>query len=417
MLCARSVAALAMVAASVVGSVSAQQRPQSSRVMAFVYLWYGTPDDGRGLEGFLHWGHEVLPHWESRVNAQFSAAIGQRFTPPAEVHAPFWPKRGLYSSWDEATLLSQFREMREFGIGVAVLSWWGRPDVPGTTDTQGVSTDAVIPRALDAASRAGIKVAFHMEPYPGRTAQSFAEDVRYLLEKHGRHPALLRTSKTAVGASSPCSIEVPEGDALFFVYDSYHIAASDWKQVLGELEGVFIGLLLEPRHIHEALGAGFHGLYSYFAADGFSYGATSAKWGDISRQVRAAGGVFLPSAGPGYDDRKIRPWNAHNTRSREGGAYFRRMIDRALQVLRQGGSALTITSYNEWGEGTQIEPAVPHIASQGIPPEARAAIGDAASLKMQDYGALGPTGYLEIVREVSDALCGHEDRVKLAEEL
>jgi hypothetical protein len=49
--------------------------------------------------------------------------------------------------------------------------------------------------------------------------------------------------------------------------------------------------------------------------------------------------------------------NAANTRSRENGAYYDRMFAVALAA---DVSTVFVTSYNEWGEGTQIEPAVPH---------------------------------------------------------
>lgn len=39
-----------------------------------------------------------------------------------------------------------------------------------------------------------------------------------------------------------------------------------------------------------------------------------------SRWAAARDLLWIPSLGPGYDDRKIRPWNAGATREREGGA-------------------------------------------------------------------------------------------------
>jgi hypothetical protein len=38
-----------------------------------------------------------------------------------------------------------------------------------------------------------------------------------------------------------------------------------------------------------------------------------------------------------------------------GGAYYAHMWERAIA---NGADMVSITSYNEWGEGTQIEPAV-----------------------------------------------------------
>ena len=54
--------------------------------------------------------------------------------------------------------------------------------------------------------------------------------------------------------------------------------------------------------------------------------------------------VFVPSVGPGYNDEGIRPWNAHNTKSRENGGYYDRMWSRALE---SGAQFVSITSFNE----------------------------------------------------------------------
>ena len=42
--------------------------------------------------------------------------------------------------------------------------------------------------------------------------------------------------------------------------------------------------------------------------DGFSYGSTSANWATMARFAKETNLIFVPSVGPGYDDRKIRPW-------------------------------------------------------------------------------------------------------------
>ena len=60
------------------------------------------------------------------------------------------------------------------------------------------------------------------------------------------------------------------------------------------------------------------------------------------------------SVGPGYDDTAIRPWNHHNAKHRDNGRYYEAMWEEALHARP---SFVSITSYNEWGEGTQIEPA------------------------------------------------------------
>ncbi len=79
------------------------------------------PDvDGR----WLHWNHEILPHWNEQTRRNFPT--GPAFHPPDSVHSPFYPSRGCYSVSHAETVLSHMEEMHANGIGVAVVSWWGR---------------------------------------------------------------------------------------------------------------------------------------------------------------------------------------------------------------------------------------------------------------------------------------------------
>lgn len=106
--------------------VSAEQEDvdaavHSRCVHAFFYLWYGTPEiDGR----WQHWNHEVLPHWDVAVRAKYPSD-GVRYLPPGDVHSPFYPMRGCYSSRDAQVTRAQLRELLSAGVGVVVLSWSG----------------------------------------------------------------------------------------------------------------------------------------------------------------------------------------------------------------------------------------------------------------------------------------------------
>lgn len=86
---------------------------------------------------------------------------------------------------------------------------------------------------------------------------------------------------------------------------------------------------------------------------------------------------LITCVSPGYDDELIRPWNAKATVKRREGKTFDQNAEAAISALRlflrksQEGAdqdsrtlaapppiaAVAVTSFNEWGEGTQIEPA------------------------------------------------------------
>lgn len=323
-----------------------------ARVHAFYYPWYGTPErDG----SWRHWAHDQMGAVEDRVSYPGDRDIG----------ADFYPAGGCYSSNDPAVLARHMDELRRAGVGSLCTSWWG----------DGSFEDRALPALLDAAADAGLGVSLHLEPIPGRDAAVSRTALVSLIDRFGEHPGLYR----------------PDGRPLVFVYDSYLTPADEWSRLLdpdGDLsirgtpyDAVMIGLWVEADHGEELARAGFDGMYSYFATDGFTFGSTTANWPDMAAFARSRGLLFVPCVGPGYADLRIRPWNTANQRGREGGAYYERMVAAALAVAPP---LIGLTSYNEWHEGTQIEPA-----------EARAL----PTFTYHDYGERGPGGYLDMTRE------------------
>lgn len=343
----------AVVVALTAVTAQAAEMP-SDRVHAFYYAWYANPEsDG----GWGQWNHQVL----------LREGGGKHFTPPEDIGANFYPASGLYSSNSLADTLVHMAQMKAAGIGVVAATWWGR----------GSFTDKALPVVFEAAAKSGLKVCFHIEPFPGRNAATTRVALAYLLERYGAHPALYR---------DPARGNRPWA----YVYDSYLIPAEEWATVLAPdgdnsirgtpLDTVMIGLWVE-RKSGDRLSAGhFDGCYTYFAVDGFVHGSTLRRWPELSRWAAERGKLFVPSVGPGYDDTRIRSWNGKNQRDRENGAYYDRMFGAAVAL---DPPVISITSFNEWHEGTQIEPAVPKQID---------------GYTYLDYGERAPGWYLERTR-------------------
>ena len=66
--------------------------------------------------------------------------------------------------------------------------------------------------------------------------------------------------------------------------------------------------------------------------------------------------IFNPSVGPGYIDTRVRAWNSRNTQQRREGSYYETAWRTAVAAPAR---IVSITSFNEWHEGTQVESAVP----------------------------------------------------------
>ena len=93
--------------------------------------------------------------------------------------------------------------------------------------------------------------------------------------------------------------------------------------------------------------AGFDGFYTY---DFIDFGG--AKFIRLCTEAHALHLLCAPSVGPGYDG--VRAGEQSLSRPRLDGRTY---DDLWRAALRAQPDMVTITSFNEWGEGTQIEPA------------------------------------------------------------
>jgi hypothetical protein len=192
------------------------------------------------------------------------------------------------------------------------------------------------------ATRVGLKVAVQIEPYDGRTAQSVASDLVHLRQL---------------------------GITRAYVYHPFETDEASWAAVLPSAEGVQV--LAETGNVARAQAAHFAGIYTY---DVVTFG--HAALASLCARAHRAGLICAPSVGPGYD--ALRATGDTRVRPRDGGATYDAMWRAAIHA---GADRVTITSYNEWHEGTQIEPA------RAGPP------GNAAKLSYESYeGAYGLHG-------------------------
>jgi hypothetical protein len=233
-------------------------------------------------------------------------------TPPNDIASSYYPARGLYSSSDQLVLGQQMDEIRSAGIDEIVVSWWG----------QGSAEDQRLPAVIVAAHSDGIAVAAHLEPYGGRSVASTVVDIAYLRN---------------YGISS------------FYVYRPFDMAVGDWAAAKTALHVGGVKLYAQTGLVGDAANAGFDGVYTY---DIVTYGGD--KFRRLCAQAHAKHLVCAPSVGPGYDAR--RGSDDPRMKPRRNGATYDAMWRSAIA---SGADRVTITSFNEWHEGTQIEPAAP----------------------------------------------------------
>ena len=224
-------------------------------------------------------------------------------------------------------------EIAGAGVDEVVTSWSG----------WGSLEDTRLPTVIAAARAHGLRVGAHLEPYPGRTVESVGADIDHL---------------RSLGITD------------YYVYRPFDFTAEEWSGLLTGLDGVRV--FAQTALPGFAARAGFDGVYTY---DILLYGGRT--FGRLCAAAHRLRLLCAPSVGPGYaasratGDRRVKP--------RRNGRTYDAMWRAAL---RARADEVTITSYNEWSEGTQIEPA------SGDPPAlgyfsydgAYGLHGDAASL-------------------------------------
>ncbi len=236
-------------------------------------------------------------HWQQNGHA-----------PPFDVASVFFPARGAYSSSDPRVLRGQMLDIASAGVDEVVSSWWG----------WGSPEDERLPDVLAAARRSKLAVGVQLEPYRGRSIATMSSDLEHL---------------RALGIRD------------VYVYRADDFTAEQWATLNFRLSGVRV--FGQTNRVGFAARSGFAGFYTY---DILEYGG--AKFGRFCQQAHAAGILCAPSVGPGYEafpvngDPRVKP--------RDAGATYDCMWGAAIAAQ---ADVVTITSYNEWGEGTQIEPA------------------------------------------------------------
>ena len=323
----------------------------SNRVATFYYPWYRTPEVDTYWD---HWGEGY-------------------FHPPLDIASDYFPALGAYSVGDPAVLAQHFAWHREAGVGVIISSWWG----------QRSREDQAVGLLLDVADEYGIKVTFHIEPYSGRTADTLVSDIKYLYREYGDHPAFFRTTAStrwspderAKGVFFAWAISVPDTE-------SPPIEPSYWQEAMDTIHNLPDGALViaNATEGYWIDGGHFDGLYNYASlhleeSGGFSWarGIPPDAW-------------YVPSVIPGFSARRIR-YPAEDNVPRRDGETYREQWKAALEVGVEP-ALVTVTSFNEWHEGSQIEPAAVGAES-------------GRGYTYLDYGALPPEGYLDLTNELA----------------
>lgn len=244
---------------------------------------------------------------------------------------PLYP----YVSSDPVAIERHVRWAQQAGIDGFVQSWYG-PQVEGN------QTEPNFALLLDIAGRHGFSAAVDLEvtsPFIHSQADLVAA-LQHVLTVHARHPAYLRVGGRPV--------------IFFWRQDRYPVEA--WQALREQIDPQHLSIWIAEGVNLDMLGP-FDGTHLYSVAWDPNPGATLRRWGERIRVWNGAHGsvrYWVATVMPGYNDLVTGRPDAF-VRDRADGAYYRNCWEGAIQ---SGADWVIITSFNEWMEGSQIEPGV-----------------------------------------------------------
>ncbi|MFZ2487445.1 MAG: endo-1,3-alpha-glucanase family glycosylhydrolase [Anaerolineae bacterium] len=241
-----------------------------------------------------------------------------------------------YVSRDRDVMARHIAQAQAAGIDALVVSWYG----PGG----GNQTETNFAAMLDIAAERGFKLALDIEitsPFAAAGTNGTVQLLRHALATHANHPAYLRVN----------------GKPVFFFWRQQRYGVGTWQTIRNQVDpnhdSIWIAEGIDMSY--QAVFDGHH-LYSvtWNPPSDVAYTASKfSRWVQAERDRYSSYRYWVATVMPGYDDTRTGRGNAFR-RGREDGAYYAQTWQAAIA---SNPDWVIINSFNEWPEGTYIEPS------------------------------------------------------------
>jgi len=282
----------------IVGAAPVTQQSDTPLVLAFYYTWF---DENT-------WNYSTVPDLPS---------------------AP-------YVSRDRGVMGRHIEQAQRAGIDAFLVAWYG----PGGSN----QTEPNLVALLEEAAARNFRIGILFEttsPFFGGVGDGTAA-LAHALNVHANHPAFLRV----------------DGRPVIFFWRPTLWSVDSWRAIRDQVDpgrnSIWISEGVDMSY--QAVFDGHH-LYSNTWNPPSDLGYTNQKFANWTATASQQHGTYkrwVATVMPGYDDTRTGRGNAF-AKDREGGAYYERSWQAAIA---SGPVWIVITSFNEWPEGSYIEPSV-----------------------------------------------------------
>jgi hypothetical protein len=301
-------------------------------VLAFYYGWYGntTVYDGEPADSASSW-----VHWNQNDH-----------NPPNDLAANQTPVLGAFDSYDNDTIAQHIAWAQSAGIDTFICSWWG----PGSRE------DDLFAKTLRYAADNNINFSWTVyfesvqSQYEGNGTAIY-QDIKYLCDQYGSNSRFLKV----------------DGRPVIFCYAVAADGLDSWTQARQLLTAAGynpflvgdIGSIGAPSPTYLSIFDGIH----VYNPDGLIYagGDYNSLYQQMIFSTHQAGELACYTVSPGYDDFDVCECSSSTGRNtwfavpREDGTLYQQMWASATSSQADW---ILICTFNEWHEGTEIEPSV-----------------------------------------------------------
>jgi hypothetical protein len=288
------------------------------KVFAFYYPWYGTPQ----ISGkWYHW------NWDKGGTEPLKK--DGRGLPI--IHATNHPAMGLYDSNNPEVIAAHLALAKHMGIDAFISSWEG----------QNHFTDRALEIMMDQIEKLKypIYVCIYYERVPRSDPEAAIEDFLYILKKYGKRPSYFKLN----------------GKPVIFVFHRAMTQLSpwQWKNVIKKVKEIEDFVIIGADATHRV--QGLDGVHFYSPVGVITHNINIQKlYASFVNVGRQLGKITALPVMPGYDDSHIGR-ESPKIISRENGALYKKLWKAAGKA---NPDWVLITSFNEWHEGTEIEPSI-----------------------------------------------------------
>ena len=293
--------------------------PKQKRVLAFYYSWYRLYETSNDKK-----------HWNKIDDKKKEISDSAHY-----------PKGGAYDSTNPEIIERHMKQAKEAGIDTFVVSWWG---------INSYETKEVFPLILDKAEKYDLTVTLYYEKNERNSSEARIEqglkDLKFIYQEYANHPAFLKVN----------------GKPVIFIYKRaiHQMKWKEWAVIINRFEketnNDFAFIVDYQNSIASTIFDGLHTYNLTSVAQDKSLNKIKNnlenRYKEINNMAAKNNIISTLTVIPGFDSRKIGG-DTHIPRRK--GKLYSAMWEKAMEI---NPNWVVVTSWNEWHEGTEIEPSL-----------------------------------------------------------